>query len=305
MNMARGSPTRSRSSADPPSNTAKIARMSAQKPFRLAIAQLPISGNAHLNGTHVRQAMGEAAQQNARLIHFPEGMLSGYVQNPILDWAEVNWHSVREELETIMALAAKLNLWVVLGSAHPLTPPHWPHNSLYIISDRGKLVNRYDKRVCSFTEVTRFYTPGYEPVVFDIDGFRFGCLLCVEINFPALFMEYDQLGVDCLLLSAYPVDEIFYLKVRAQAAIHSCWVSLSAPSETAFLMMSGLVSPSGERLKHMETAQGVVVDDLDRSAPELDIALNKARPWRASIPTDPRYKTRQLNDPRSTNRTLV
>jgi hypothetical protein len=26
-----------------------------------------------------------------------------------------------------MALAAELRLWVVLGSADPLTPPHWPH----------------------------------------------------------------------------------------------------------------------------------------------------------------------------------
>jgi hypothetical protein len=31
----------------------------------------------------------------------------------------------------------------VLGSAHPLTPPHRPHNSLYVISDQGHVVNRY------------------------------------------------------------------------------------------------------------------------------------------------------------------
>ena len=279
--------------------------MNTPRKFRIAIVQLPISGDARKNGVNVRQAMREASAGNARLIQFPEGMLSGYAKNPILDWAEVDWQIVQEELEGVMALAADLKIWVVLGSAHPLTPPHLPHNSLYIISDQGQIINRYDKRICSFTEVTRFYTPGYEPVVFEIDGFRFGCIICVEINFPALFIEYGELGIDCLLLSAYPVDEIFYLKARAYAAIHNYWVSLSTASETATLMMSGLISPAGERLSHLQTEQGLVIDDLDKDAPELDIPLNKARPWRASISTDPRYQTRQLNDPRSTNRTIL
>lgn len=137
-----------------------------------------------------------------------------------MDWSEVDWPLVRSELESIMTLAGELKLWVVLGSAHELTPPHWPHNSLYIISDEGKLVNRYDKRIISHTEVTRFYTAGSEPVIFDIDGYRFGCMICVEINFPKLFTEYGELGVDCLLLSAYPEAEMFYLKTRGHAAVN-------------------------------------------------------------------------------------
>jgi predicted amidohydrolase len=72
-----------------------------------------------------------------------------------------------------------------------------------VISDAGKLVDRYDKRKCSHTEVTRYYTPGFEPVVFEVDGFRFGMAICIEINLY-LFAEYDRLGVDCLLVSAYP-----------------------------------------------------------------------------------------------------
>lgn len=271
--------------------------------FPIAIAQIPITGDARVNGHKIREEMREASKGGARLIQFPEGALSGYAKNPIQDWAEVDWQIVREELEAIMALAAELKLWVVLGSAHPLTAPHWPHNSLYIISDEGQIINRYDKRICSYTEVTRFYTAGCEPVVFDVDGFRFGCIICVEINFPHLFMEYNQLGVDCLLLSAYPIDEIFYTKAIAHAAIHNYWIGLSVPSECSHLMMSGLIGPDGLPLKHMTTNEGLVIQSMDKNAPELDIALNKARPWRASIDKNDLYKTRHLNDPRSTNRT--
>lgn len=201
-----------------------------------------------------------------------------------------------------MTLAAELRLWVVLGSAHPLTPPRWPHNSLYVISDEGRLVTRHDKRIPSHTEVTRFYTSGTEAVVFDVDGFRFGCVICVEINFPALFMEYARLGADCVLLSAYPVDTVLVTKARAYAAIHNFWVSLSTPTETDHLMRSGLIGPHGEWLGQVSATRGVTVNTLDREAPELSIALRYARPWRASIDTDPRYNA-PIDDPRSMNRT--
>jgi predicted amidohydrolase len=271
-------------------------------PLRIAIAQLPITGDARKNGSEVRKAMREAAKGRARLIQFPEGMLSGYAKNPIMDWAEVDWRIVRDELENVMELAAELKIWVVLGSAHPLTPPHWPHNSLYVISDDGTLINRYDKRIVSHTEVTLFYTAGYESVVFELDGYRFGCVICVEINFPELFIEYSKQGIDCLLFSAYPVDAIFDTKAKAYAAIHNYWVSLASPAETASFIKSGLIGPDGNVINQIEEERGVVFAELDRNAPEFDVALNKARPWRASVATDHRYQTRQLNDPRSTNR---
>ena len=236
-------------------------------------------------------------------MQFPEGALSGYAKNPILDWSEVDWRVVREELDTICALAKELNIWVVLGSAHPLNPPHLPHNSLYIISDEGVIEDRYDKRKCSYTETTRFYSPGLRPVVFDVDGFRFGCIICVEINFPALFMEYDRLGVHCLLLSAYPIDSIFYVKARAHAALHNYWLALSVPSECAHMMMSGLIGPDGEQLKHLSTEQGLVFNDMDLEAPEVDIPFNKARPWRAIAGSGEFYEKYLVEDPRSTDKT--
>lgn len=273
--------------------------------FPLATAQLPVTGDVRANSARVQTAMREAAAHGARMVHFPEGMLSGYAKNPIQDWSEVDWPAVAEELESVVALAGELRIWVVLGSAHPLTGPRRPHNSLYVISDEGRLVTRYDKRVCSATEVTRFYTPGHAPIVFEVDGVRFGCVICIEINFPALFMEYERLGVDVLLLSAYPVDSIFFVKARSHAAIHNVWVSLSAPSDTDALFRSALIDPRGEVVATVPGVEGVVVSVLDRNAPQLDISLTKARPWRASVQDDPRYDTAGLTDPRSTDRTCI
>lgn len=271
--------------------------------LRIAVSQPTISADARENGRTVRRMMRAAADKGARLVHFPEGMLSGYAVEQIEDWAHVDWAAVRAELEGVAALASELSLWVVLGSAHPLTPPNRPHNSMYVITDAGTLLDRYDKRICSHTEITRFFTPGFDPVVFEVDGFRFGCAICIEVNFPELFTEYERLGVDCLLFSAYPVDSVFETKARAYAAINNYWVSLSVPAQTAELFPSALIGPDGRTLVRATTTPGLVVGELDRDAPALDISLRLARPWRALARAGAIYEERRVTDPRSEMRT--
>lgn len=280
-----------------------MAQKIKNSPLRIAVAQLPITGDVKANSQRIKSAMQEAAEGKARLIQFPEGMLTGYAKHPITDWSEVDWQLVRSELEDIMALASELKLWVVLGSAHGLTPPNWPHNSLYVISDEGKLLNRYDKRIISHTEVTKFYTAGSEPVIFDIDGYRFGCTLCIEVHFPELFTEYNHLGVDCVLFSAFADSKIFYTEAQAHAAMQCYWVSLSIPSDTAGRLQSGLIGPDGEAVNTIEQKEGIVFAEIDREAPQFDVPLNKARPWRASVAANPHYNTRALNDLKSVDKT--
>jgi predicted amidohydrolase len=265
----------------------------------IATCQPSASSDPRVNGAQVRRMLQASAAAGTRLAHFPEGFLSGYAVEDVAAWEAVDWAVVRDELEGVAALAGELGMWVVLGSAHPLSPPHWPHNSLYVISDEGRLVDRYDKRKCSHTELTRFYTPGFESVVFDVDGFRFGLALCIEINFPELFADYGRRGVDCLLLSAYPVDAVFQTKARAYAGIHNYWVSLSVPAQTAHLFHSGLIGPHGEVLADAGGEAGLVVGTLDRADPALHVALELARPWRATARAGDIYEERRVSDERS------
>ncbi|MEV0906221.1 carbon-nitrogen hydrolase family protein [Streptomyces hokutonensis] len=273
--------------------------MSSSSSLRIATAQVMISDDARRNGPVIRRLMREAAEAGARLILFPEGCLSGYAKEQIRDWDQVDWPAVEEELRQVAALAAELRLWVVLGSAHRLTPPHRPHNSLYVIADDGQVVDRYDKRFCSNTEILGYYTPGFAPTTFTVDGYRFGCAICIEINFPELFVEYERLGVDCLLLSAYPVDSVFEVKARAHAAINNYWLAMATPAQTSALLNSELISPDGTVLARADATTELVIGELDRDAPEFDIALNKARPWRAGARQGDIYRSRRVSDPRS------
>jgi len=162
-------------------------------------------------GSEIRDLVQQARRKGARLVHFPEGALcsphklvmssDGPDKVGPADWSRANWDILQDELLAVAAVAKTLEIWVVLGSIHQLTPPNRPHNSLYVISDKGKVVTRYDERMLSSTKISFMYSPGSSPVTFEVDGFRFGCSLGMEVHFPELFLEYEQLDVDCVLFS--------------------------------------------------------------------------------------------------------
>ena len=278
--------------------------------IRIAAAQSPVGDDPAANGTAIRELMYAAAGQGARLIHFTEGALTGY--SPARGGANaeaqprVDWAGVREQFELTAALAGELGLWTVLGGDHRLTRPNRPHNSLYVISDEGRPVGRYDKRLCSHNEIGNWYSPGFDPLVFDVDGFRFGCVLCIEVNFPELFLDYRADGVDCVLFSSYSEDPVFDVIARGHAAAHNYWISVSVPTQCAAAMPAGVIGPHGTRLADCPAADrpALACVDLDRTDPALDLALNRARPWRGISREGGIYRERRVeDDPRSADRT--
>jgi predicted amidohydrolase len=197
-------------------------------------------------------------------------------------------------------LAQELGLWAVVGSSHRLTSPHRPHNSLYVISDRGEVVTRYDKQFCSYTEITDWHTPGRECCVFEVEGWRFGCVLCIEIHFPELFQKYADLDVDCVLFSAYADESMFGIQAQGYAATHNYWVSISVPTQMSHGLSSRLIAPTGElQAKVPPSISGLVVDRLDVDCPQWRIALQCAKPWRAKARDGEIYRQRYVKDPRS------
>ncbi|GAA1620031.1 carbon-nitrogen hydrolase family protein [Actinoplanes couchii] len=276
--------------------------------FPLAVAQTEITTDPRANGAAVRAAIREAADRGARLVQFSEGALTGYAgpaKEHFRGWS-IDWNPVTEELRRVMALAAELRVWVVLGGNHRLSGGHRPHNSLWVIDDRGEMADRYDKRLLSYREITGFYTPGDHVCVFEVDGYRFGCLICIEVNFPELWMEQAALDVDCVLFSTYSEDPIFETIVRGHAATNGLWAAIAVPASCAPAGPSALVGPHGYVL-HQARPDGpdVLRADLDRTDPALDTALTRARPWRKKSRTGDVYTPHRVTDPRSTDRTVT
>jgi predicted amidohydrolase len=300
--------------------------MPETNPIRLATAQLVMredprdSGQLRQSGHDIRELMRQAQRAGARIIHLPEGAtcfphkrimsIAGPEQVGPADWDRADWQVLRQELAAIARLAGELRLWTVLGSVHPLTPPHRPHNSMYVISDQGELVSRYDERLLSNTKLSYMYTPGSGPVTFEVDGLRFGCALGIEVHFPEVFTEYERLDVDVVLFSttgpgtaAVAGAAAFATEAQAHAATNSLWISFAISSQYSAAAPAGIIAPDGGWAARCpgDGHPAVAIAGIDNRPESIDIAVTKARPWRRLARTGV-YDAHLVTDDRSTDR---
>jgi predicted amidohydrolase len=290
------------------------------KSVRLAVAQTSLFNDPRdiselrASGIEMRRLMNEAHKAGARLVHFPEGATSspnkrimsetGPKEIGPSNWTRFEWAVLREELDATSKFARELRLWTVFGSVHQLTPPHRPHNSLYIVSDRGELLTRYDERMLSNTKISFMYSPGKVPVTFDVDGVRFGCALGMEAHYPEIFTEYERLDADCILFSTTgetpAAAPAFAAEVLGHAAINAYWVSYSAHAPQSVATPSGIAAPGGQWAAQCSADGTAAIAAADiRTEPS-----HPARPWRRMARTDLYIPHQVDSDPRSDSRNV-
>ncbi|MBB5663491.1 putative amidohydrolase [Rhizobium leguminosarum] len=275
--------------------------------LRIAAAQTFVSSDIADNGNAIRSLISSAATEGARLINFCEGALSGYGKFQIVnqdDWGTFDWAAQERELRAIADLCGQLRIFAVVGGAHRLSSGHPPHNSLYVLSETGTLLTRYDKRFLSNSELGRWYTPGTQPIVFEVDSYRFGCAICIESQFQEVFSEYERLGVDGVLFSSYGIAPYFQIALQAHAGLNCIWISGATPVQKAHKGPAGVIGPDGGwAARCVATAEpDFTIATLDRNDPEYDIPLQKARPWRAKARQGGIYREKMVDDPRSLDR---
>ena len=263
--------------------------------------------------------MRQAHQRGARLVHFPEGALcsphkrivssTGPGEVGPADWDRADWTALRAELTRTAELARELSLWTVLGSVHPLTPPNRPHNSLYVLSDRGELVTRYDERMLSRTKVSYLYAPGTGPVTFDrrrrAVRLRAGHGGRTTRSCSPSTSAWTWTAC-CSPRPVSPDGAVFATEAQAHAATNGFWVSFAVLAEHAGPAPAGLSGPDGRWLGRCpaDGAPAVVVADLDESAQDLEVAVFMARPWRRTARSGA-YDGHVVDDPRSLDRSTL
>ena len=178
----------------------------ANNKIKVATCQFAVGGSIKRNSKRIQEFMRRAGKGREDIVHFPECALSGYARIDHESFEGFDWETLRSETENILALAAKLKLWVILGSAHPLTGRHKPHNCLYLIGPRGNIVDRYDKRFCLKRDLVH-YSSGDHFVFFEINGVKCSLLICHDIRFPELYRELKRKKVDCVFQSYYIARE--------------------------------------------------------------------------------------------------
>jgi len=239
--------------------------------LKVATCQFAVGKSIKRNSQQIQKLLQRAHKAKADIVHFPECALSGYVGADFPNFDGYDWQLLKEETEKITAIARKLRLWVVLGSTHPLTPPNKPHNSLYLINPKGKIVGRYDKRFCLKGELRR-YTQGNKFVCFTVNGVKCSLLICFDARFPELYRALYKKGVRCILQSFYNARQkgpsihtyIMRQTMQCRAATNHFWVSMSNASGYYSPYPSCFIQPDGKIVRQLKANRpGIMVNTVD------------------------------------------
>jgi len=273
--------------------------------MKIATVQSEVTDQIDRNGKIIRSLIKQAFLKGADLVHFCEGALSGYTSDQIGDPSQINFGRIRLEITSIQNLARKYKLWIVIGCAHELSNKSRPHNSMYIISDDGSIVNRYDKRMLSNNEIENYYTPGFDFCAFSIKGIKFSCALCIEVNFPNLFIEAAKHDIDCILFSSYSKNPIFGIQCQGYAATHNYWISMAIPKNESSVLPSQFIGPDGHIIKKcIRTRNSIIINDIHPNDEKWNIPVRKAQPWRKIAMKGQIYDSLRVKDERSSDKTI-
>ena len=250
--------------------------------LKVATCQFAVSNSIKRNAQKIYGFLHRAGKAKADIVHFSECALSGYVGTDFSNFDGYDWDLVREETEKIMALAGQLGLWVVLGSTHKLTRPNKPHNSLYVINPKGKIVDRYDKRFCIKAELRR-YTPGNRFVNFSINGVKCSLLICFDLRFPEVYRQLYKQKVNCIFQSFYNARQkgpsvhthIMRQSMQCRAATNYFWVSMANSSGYYSPYPSCFIQPDGRIIKQLkQNHAGMMVNSIDLKKKFYDPMVN-------------------------------
>ena len=239
--------------------------------LRIAASQFPVSANIARNGRYIQAQMKEAAANGVHVIQFPETSLSGYGPTHFESFNNYEWDLLDDHTRTICAFAVSLNLWVILGSTRQIEG-ELPRNCVHVISNTGMIVGSYDKQRLYHRE-KEYYSPGNEPLVIEINGWKCGFLICYDNCYPALYDVYRNMGVGLLFHSFHnagnrevtSIKDLMRAMLIVRAADNQMWISASNSSKRYSPLSACIVRPDGSMARSRRNVAGIVIEDYPKA----------------------------------------
>ncbi len=226
----------------------------------IATCQFPVSDNIRKNSSYIKKLIKKAASNSADLVHFSETSLSGYAGVDFDSFDKFNWNLLQEETDNIVHLAKEKNIWIALGSTYMQSAKAIPTNCVYIISNQGQIVNRYDKRMLTKNDI-KFYTKGVDDDISPVNiyGVEIGILICYDSSFQEMFESYKKTNVKVILLSLYNaknkgrsfLNEITPSIIRTRAVDNDMWIVANNSSAFYTNYPTCIASPEGKIIKKL------------------------------------------------------
>jgi predicted amidohydrolase len=272
--------------------------------IKIATCQFAEDWNPSRNGSIICRHIERAAGMGAEVVHFHECALSGYGGK--IAARDYPWDELARQAQRVCAAARRHGVYVIVGSSHQLTRPNKPHNSLSVISPSGKVIDRYDKRFCTESDL-ECYTAGNHFCVFKIKGLACSMLICFDLRFPELYRELARQGVRVIFQSFHNGRhtgpgihrKIMRQTLQAHAGINAMWIS--APNSSAYFSAwpGVFITPDGAiagQLRHNQA--GIMVNTIDPNIEYYDASKS----YRMEAINGAMSNGKPVKDPRSEDR---
>jgi deaminated glutathione amidase len=247
--------------------------------FRAACVQLNSSGDVAENLRMASVFIREAKDRGADFIATPENTAL-MAPNPVAKLAQCHAEADDPALPVLRALAAELQVWLLIGSLAIKIRDDKTVNRSYLIGPDGVVAASYDKihlfdvhltAAESYRESTTV-EGGTRAVSALLPWGTLGLSVCYDVRFPHLYRALARNGAFAFTLPAAFTRTTgrahWHVLVRARAIENGAFVIAPAqcgthPGGRATFGHSLIVSPWGEVLADGGDEPGVIVADIE------------------------------------------
>jgi predicted amidohydrolase len=243
--------------------------------IRVAACQIdPKLGEVEANLDLIARSVAEAAAAGSTFTVLPEAAVTGYAFASLSEALPVARKAEAIAERTLAGLAETHRMTIVCGTLEP--DAHEVFNTALVLLPDGRRY-RYRKIHLPFLGVDRFATPGPDaPSVIEVDGLRFGVLICYDLRFPEAARICSLEGADLIALPTnWPVGVEFHpdLFAPARAAENHCYVlaadRVGTERGTTFMGRSLLVDYDGKVLARAGDGEELLTGEIEPEAARL------------------------------------
>jgi len=249
--------------------------------LRVGIVQMSSQDDVAKNLARAVELVARAAGEGAKVVVLPE--------NFAFMGTEEGKRGIAEKLDgggpivTALAEAAtRSGVHVVAGGMPERSgDADRPFNTCAVVAPDGSIAGRYRKVHLFDVEVgdgqkyreSASTSPGTEPVVLPIGGFKVGLSVCYDIRFPELYRKLADLGAELIVVpAAFTLatgKDHWHVLLRARAIESQAYVAAAGqwgvhPHDRRTYGKSLVADPWGDVIVQCTDGEGIAVATVDR-----------------------------------------